>query len=691
MVAATKTLPELLDQLDPNCAIRLTKIMRRSLRRANKRALRTRKQFALEEIIIPEGRHKGELLREEFQPFAIDLLDQMDKTPHRRYAISGCVQSGKTLIALVVNLCWHLFELGHTVIYGVPEMKMAKKKWLKEILPVIMANPKFRKMLPDKGSGSQGGFDGTIEFKNGATLEFMGATGNDSRRSSSTAQVLMKTEVDKMDEASEGSREASPAETMEDRVASYGDMAYIYEECTRSTTKGRINLQVNKGTRHRRHGKCPHCGEYVYPERQHFVGYEDCKDVIEARNSGTFICPECSAVISEDQRRQMQEDGISVARTQKITIGSDGCALMEGDLPKTDIFSYEWGAFQNRFWSTSKIAGWEWQTLTGENTDDGEKQAKQKRWSEPVEPSTFELEPLTNQDIYLRHSLYRRGEVPPDAVAITAGIDIRKTQLHYCVVAWRLNGSGHIVDYGIYDVPWLDLGERMAIPDAMVCLAKERFAPGYQVAVEDGQPARRLPVSYKLYDGGYMIDSVREGIRRIANSKINRARVVFGRGQSEPPGRGAYTHPSSTTDAKPWIGEQCYLALREDGSLDLFANSDEWKSFARQAIRPDTPPGVPGAITAWEPVTADEKRLVRDFGKQIRAESQYVKKVPRRGEVICWNHDSGASNHWGDAFYYACVASQLHGIKIAVSPTKTISIHEQIASQPVVGGNIRKE
>lgn len=693
MVAKAKnrrdlSLRELLDELDPLCRKRLAVEFRAASRRASKPRLRSRVEFALQEIVVPEGKHKNELLLEEFQPLAIDLLRRMDETPLRRFAITGCVQSGKTLIALVVNLLWHLFEMGHTVIYGVPEMKMAKKKWEKEVLPVIRANPRFRRLLPNSGSGSKGGFDGTIEFKNGATLEFMGATGNDSRRSSSTAQVLFKTEVDRFDTAGDGSREASPAETMEDRVASFSDAAYIYEECTRTVTTGRINVQVLAGTQYRLYAPCPHCGEYVHPGREHLVGYEDCETVIEARERGTFICPNssCGVVLSEEDRQRMQSLRVSAARTQRVVVGSDGSAMIEGDLPPTHVFSYEWDAFFNRFWTTEYLAEAEWRTMVGSDTEDGEKQAKQKRWSIAVDPSDYDIDPLTNQDLYERHSGLRRGFVPRDAVCLTAGVDVRKSQLHYVLIAWRANGSGHIVDYGIRDVPWKKLGVEEAIPVAMVALAREVFAGGLPVDVAEGELARRMPVGYKLFDLGYMTDAVREGLRRISKLKIRRARGIFGRGQSEPPGSGSYVHPKALSKSKPWAGRDCYLARREGtGDLEVIANSDEWKSFVRRGLSPDTPAGVSGAITAWAPTTTDQKKLVREYGKQILAETQKVRIVPRRGEVTVWEHETSAANHFGDATYYASVGGQLEGVKITKFVGGTVPLAQKVAANPVVG------
>lgn len=336
--------------------------LRWAVRSAYRPPVRSRVDFARECIVIPEGKHVGSLWLPEFQPFAYHLLHLMDTLPYRRFAITGCVQSGKTLVALVFNLCWHLFELKQSVIFVVPELSMAEKKYRDEIEPVINASPYLRRMAygsanrtsVPKGKGSRRGFGNVIRFANGCRLEFMGSTGNDSRRSSSTAQVVFKTEVDRYDKAAESSREASAAQTVEDRTESFGDSAYIYEECTMTTVDGRIHQQVRSGTDHTLHYECPHCQHLIRPRREDFVGVEGCESILEARQSGSFKCSHCSSLISEPQRQRMLQAGVPLGVGQTAKIGTDGAALIEGTLKPTEVFSFWWNAWENRFWSTSR-------------------------------------------------------------------------------------------------------------------------------------------------------------------------------------------------------------------------------------------------------------------------------------------------------------------------------------------------
>ena len=137
-----------------------------SCRAAHRPPVRSRVEFAEQCVVIPEGKHEGSKWSRTFQPVAYVLLSLMDSLGFRRFAITGCVQSGKTLNAIVIPLLWHLFERKESVIFLVPELTMAEKKWTEEIEPVINKSPWLRMMAygdsrrtsVPKGKGSRPGF-----------------------------------------------------------------------------------------------------------------------------------------------------------------------------------------------------------------------------------------------------------------------------------------------------------------------------------------------------------------------------------------------------------------------------------------------------------------------------------------------------------------------------------------------------
>src|SRR6476659_4446437 len=120
------------------------------LRQARSPRLRTMRQFAEEEIVIPSGPFTGRRFRCSRQPYTGLWFDQIDSGRWSRCVATGPTQSGKTLCCFVIPLLYHLFELGETVILGLPDMDMAADKWREDLLPVIEQS-RFREQIPSAG------------------------------------------------------------------------------------------------------------------------------------------------------------------------------------------------------------------------------------------------------------------------------------------------------------------------------------------------------------------------------------------------------------------------------------------------------------------------------------------------------------------------------------------------------------
>jgi hypothetical protein len=126
-----------------------------------------------------------------------------------------------------------------------------------------------------QGGGSRGGRVESIQFLNGATLKFMSGGGSDNSRAGFTSRVVVVTETDGMDESGGTSREADKITQLEARTRAYGHRKHIYLECTASTEEGRTWREYQQGTASRIVLCCPHCGDWVSPEREHLVGWKE--------------------------------------------------------------------------------------------------------------------------------------------------------------------------------------------------------------------------------------------------------------------------------------------------------------------------------------------------------------------------------------------------------------------------------
>lgn len=309
------------------------------LRQIKPRKLRTMRQFAEEEIVLPSGPFAGSRFRCYRQPYTGLWFDEVDSGRWSRLIATGPSQSGKTVACFVIPLAYHLFEIGETVICGIPDMDMASDKWREDILPIIERS-RYRDLLPNKGAGSRGGSVQSVQFRNGATLRFMSGGGGDKSRAGFTSRVVVITETDGMDEQGRNSREADKISQLIARTRAYGSRSRIYMECTVSTETGRTWREYRQGSRSRIALPCPHCRQWVSPEREHLVGWQESQAHLEAMNASRFVCPACSEPWSDQERTEANHACRLVHSEQQL----DEEGNVTGDAPATDTLGFRWSA-----------------------------------------------------------------------------------------------------------------------------------------------------------------------------------------------------------------------------------------------------------------------------------------------------------------------------------------------------------
>src|SRR6056297_654476 len=251
------------------------------LKQARTSRLRTMLQFAEQEIVIPDGPYQGRKFDCRRQPYTRHWFEQIDSGDWNRFVATGPTQSGKTLCCFLIPLLYHLFEVGETVICGLPDMDMAADKWREDLLPLIERS-RYRELMPRKGSGSRGGKVEAIQFLNGATLKFMSGGGGDKSRAGFTSRVVVITETDGLDQAGTASREADKVTQLEARTRAYGSRKRIYLECTVSTQSGRTWQEYQNGSTSVIMLPCPHCQSWVTMERKGLKGWREASSQAQA-------------------------------------------------------------------------------------------------------------------------------------------------------------------------------------------------------------------------------------------------------------------------------------------------------------------------------------------------------------------------------------------------------------------------
>ncbi len=605
--------------------------------------LRSLRQFAEDEVVIPDGRWVGRLFRCDRQPYTklwFDAIDAAAANGQNRFVATGPRQSGKTLCAYVIPMLYHLFEIGETVVCGLPDMRMAADKWREDILPVIRRS-RFRDQLPARGGGSRGGKIETIQFRNGQTLKFMSGGGGDKSRAGFTSRVIIITETDGMDEPGETSREADKLTQIEACTRSFGQLKRVYMECTVSVALGRTWREYQAGTASRIVMPCPHCGKFVCPERENLTGWQAAPTVAEARDAAAFCCPECGKAWTERQRVAANLAGKLVHRMDPS--------------PTTGTLGFRWSAVHNLFLSAADVAEDEWTAARDEDEENATKYMCQFVWAVPYTPPVLDVTPLDAETVKRRVTgLLPKGRLPADTEYLTVGVDLGKWLAHYVVVAHRPDGSPHVADYDVLEID----SDRLGLEAATLAALRElRDLCDTGWAPVEG--AVRQPDQVWI-DSGYADSS--DAVYAFcaeSNRHMARARYRPTKGQGTTQGRIAnYHQPKSTGAVVVHVGAGYHCSkLRAKRVILVEIDADRWKGWVHERLK--TPSDAAGAMTIFAaPSNAHQK-----FAKHMTSERAVQVFVPGRGTMMRWECRS-RNNHWLDAIYEACAAGHFCGARL---------------------------
>jgi phage terminase large subunit GpA-like protein len=608
-----------------------------------------------QEIVIPSGPYQGQRFRCDRQPYTRLWFDAVDSGQWNRYVATGPTQSGKTLACFIIPLLFHLFEMGETVICGLPDMSMAADKWNLDLLPVIERS-RYKDLLPSAGGGSRGGRVESLTFANGATLKFMSGGGSDKSRAGFTSRVLVVTETDGMDRPGHTSRETDKIGQLEARTRAYGSKKRIYLECTVSTETGRTWQEYIHGTKSRIVLPCPRCFAWVSPERPHLIGWQGADNQQAAKHAGAFACPACGQSWNNEERISANRGSCLLHEGQTIDVGG----IISGDPPATETLGFRWSAVNNLLLTAGEIAAEEWRASREVDEENADRRMKQFVWAEPVLPSKLNQTNLEISELASRVSELPRGVVPLGTACVTVGIDIGKFLCHWAAVAWSPNPTTpHLLDYGQVQVASNSLGIEPAV---MIALQEMRdmFTQGWPIGTLDGE--RMLPQQVWV-DAGFATPVIYAFVRESGD----RFRPVVGRGAAQQHRDEHVGRTTQTGSVVSHVGEGYHACWLPTERLHLIqADSDHWKRFTHGRL--STPLGKPGAMTFFSAQRQEHLGLARHLTAEIKTEEF----VAGKGATIRWQCVR-RDNHWLDALSYACVAGHFCGVRLVSEqqPTQT--------------------
>lgn len=612
--------------------------------------LRTHLEFAEEVIRIPEGRSQGERYRADRQPVQRFILQAFGDRSFNRFAGTGCVQSGKTLIFVDIPVAYHIRELQESVILFGPNMVTCFDKWKKEIEPVFRASPDLEWLLPRKGRGSRGGLSESIEFRNGTELKFMSAGGGDEKRSGYTGRVVVITEADKMDEGSETSRETNPITQVIQRTFSYDEDSWIGIESTVSIPTGRIWQEYESGTRFECMAQCQYCGEWSLPDRGCISGINESANVVQAGRQGHFSCPICLERWTSEDREFMVRQMKLVGRGQKIE--KDGRIV--GELAETDTWSIRWNAFHNLFWKSSFIIKHHWRARKSAEREDHEmedleREECQSFWTEPYEPPPLEDVKLDAESVRTKIGPWSREILPEDTECTGLGIDLGKYTCWWALLAGMPTGI-HCPVYGAFTTP---MSGKMNVKAAVLAALMQFWEDVLDVGFMEEASQNRQKASRVWIDGGWEPTVVSRFIRKVAPGRRSGFRLSRGRGQSmiRPT---KYVGPIRKDRRVRWIGDHWFGQWNtKERVVETYFDADHHKLSIQHAL--DVPVGGLGGMTFYRSISSDPRHMEHSrISRHITNERLERVSDPVRGVTERWVKHG--QNHWLDCLAMAHAA-----------------------------------
>ena len=471
---------------------------------------------------------------------------------------------------------------------------------------------------------------------------FMAWSGSATELGEKSIRYLFLSELDKW--ATEQSREADTEQLACERTKAWPNKK-VYKEGT-PTLEGQSRIEHNLKNADvvlKYHVPCPHCGVYQVLKSAQIKWERDEKGkstIKLARKTAHYQCEYCRGFIEDYDRGRMLRRGIWAPEGHETPPDTDydryPVLWGQRDVPTTvgtqlsSLYSpsLTWGEMAEAFLSCGndprKLQNWRnsWEALP---------------WAPEVELTSWSR---------VRDRLATpcpRGTVPAWAVALTAGADIGKRELHYVIRAWAKDERSQLVEEGCIEVDYVNTDLRGAIHGLGYTVCERDFP------IESKTGTDTMRVRMLLIDAGWPESALH--VYEISNLLgIHRCRAI--KGATISTGAHAPWHVT-VTDTDPGTGHK----LSYGGQRLFMVDSPYWQGWLNGKIRMECKPDEPGA---WLLHATPHEDYLRQICNVIVKSKRNTKNRPVF-EYVVHNTDIGA--HYHDCEYYAAVAADMLGIR----------------------------
>ncbi|VFQ43494.1 terminase gpA endonuclease subunit [Desulfoluna butyratoxydans] len=381
-------------------------------------------QWAEKHRWVAKGPAQG-LWTNDLTPYLVEPMDAWNKPWVQKILLCFAPQTGKTQVAINC-MCYAADQDPDPAMYVMPDEKVLKRISRRQIIPAFKGSPRTASLLSKKADDVS---TYAINFTNGMDLMMAWAT-SPAVMASESVRYLFFDEPGKYPEFS--GKEADPFSLGEVRTNAYPYTKKILYFSTPAKHGGAFSRIMEKGVDLWYHYEalCPFCGTYQKMEfgSIHWPkGSQADPRTVVRKKSARYTCTHCPIEWDDmDRNRAVQE----------------GRWVPEKEVDRPIFVGYHLPSWYSPFVSLSDVA-----EAFLEGLDDPKQMVafdtQHKAVSHrPIMATTSESELLAHKtDI-------PPGIVPKEAIALTCGIDMQKSNFYFVVRAWDEGLTSWLIQYG---------------------------------------------------------------------------------------------------------------------------------------------------------------------------------------------------------------------------------------------------
>jgi phage terminase large subunit GpA-like protein len=390
---------------------------------------------ALHRTVVDGGRKSP--WRNELSPCAAGIMDALDLPYVREVYVQAPPQSVKTQ-AFLNYLLRRIDQAPTSAMIIMPDEKLTKRIIRRRIKPSILASPRTAAVMSPRADDTT---NISIAFING--MDITGAwAGSASSMSSDAMEVVMFDEMNKHP-APTGS-EPDSFHQGRARTNSFPYTYKIYGGSTPTDTAGLISNVIKTRADEVRyyHAKCPICGDEqrMLWENISWGKSRDPREVLRKRLA-VYHCRACGMAWDDAMRDKAV---LSMMKTGWRRDENDESEPVER--PRVI-------AFKLQSWYVQSMSEAAAAFLDGQNDPEKLKAWVTQHCAEEWEERYVKK---TENAVLQRRSIYPALIVPPEAIALTAGVDVQARCFWFVVRAWAEDLTSWLIQYGQL-MSWADV------------------------------------------------------------------------------------------------------------------------------------------------------------------------------------------------------------------------------------------